>query len=346
MRFSEELINWYLVNKRDLPWRNSRDPYVIWLSEIILQQTRVNQGLDYFNSFLENFPTVEKLANASESKVLKLWQGLGYYSRARNLHYTAQFITNKLNGEFPKKHEDILNLKGVGEYTAAAIASFSYDLPYPVIDGNVYRVLSRIYGITTPIDSTKGKAEFKKLAFDLLNKSNPAIHNQAIMEFGALQCKPKSPNCNECVFKLECFALNNNKIELLPIKEKKIKQRDRFFNYLVLNHNGKTCVKQRVDEDIWKGLYDFPLIETKQNIIKHEDLFTKKFITLKGKIKLKGKSETYKHILSHQKIYATFWEIETDNLSELNSDYLKINKEELFNYPVPKLIENYIKSLV
>ncbi|MFB0925151.1 MAG: A/G-specific adenine glycosylase, partial [Vicingaceae bacterium] len=233
MGFSEKLIVWYNEHKRDLPWRKTTDPYQIWLSEIILQQTRVNQGLDYFNKFIKKHPDIHSLAQSSEKDVLNLWQGLGYYSRARNLHFTAKYISNELNGEFPTEYKDILNLKGVGEYTAAAIASFAYKEAYPVVDGNVYRVLSRMFGIENPIDSTEGKKVFKQLATELIDTKNPDTYNQAIMEFGALQCTPKKPNCEDCPYLLECFAYKNGLITELPKKEKKIKQRNRYFNYLV-----------------------------------------------------------------------------------------------------------------
>lgn len=343
MRFSEELINWYKVNKRDLPWRKTTDPYIVWLSEIILQQTRVDQGMSYFHSFIENYPNVESLANAGESEILKLWQGLGYYSRARNLHFTAKTICKEYNGVFPKDYKSILSLKGVGEYTAAAITSFSYNMPYPVIDGNVYRVLARIYGINNPIDSTKGKKEFKALAEKLIDKKQPADYNQAIMEFGALQCKPKSPNCADCIFRLECYAYNNNKIEELPYKEKKIKQKDRYFNYIVVLNNDKTYIGKREGDDIWKGLFEFPLIETENNIndfsiIQNNDIIKKSTLLRKSRV--------HKHILSHQKIFSTFWEVKVKNKSQLNDKYLEINFKEINKYAVPKLIENYINSIL
>ncbi len=347
MNFSEELINWYKDNKRDLPWRNTTNPYIIWLSEIILQQTRVDQGLSYFNAFLGKYPTINDLATAKEEEVLKLWQGLGYYSRARNLHFTAKYIANELNGNFPKEYKDILKLKGVGEYTAAAIASFAYQLPYPVIDGNVYRVLSRIFGIKKPIDSTNGKKAFKELAFELINHNQPDTYNQAIMEFGALHCTPKNPSCEDCIFRLECIAYKNDLVENLPVKEKKIKQKNRYFNYLVFKYNENTYIKQRQANDIWKGLFDFPLVETEKSLTELSELLelSNGLFNLKT-FTLKDKSEPYKHILSHQKIHTTFWEIEIDDDAELNNFFLKIDLKKINNYPVPKLIENYIKRMV
>ena len=234
--FSQKIIFWYEHNKRDLPWRNTRDPYLIWLSEIILQQTRVDQGMSYYLKFVGEFPTVKQLAKADNEKVMKLWQGLGYYSRARNLHTTAKIILLEHKGVFPKEFETILALKGVGEYTAAAIASFAYNKPYAVVDGNVYRVLSRVFDISTPIDSTQGKKEFNHLAGELLDKNKPAIYNQAIMEFGAMQCKPINPYCAVCPLNTMCLAYSKKLVAELPVKSKKTKVRDRYFNYIVLNY--------------------------------------------------------------------------------------------------------------
>ncbi|CAG0910098.1 unnamed protein product [Cyprideis torosa] len=221
--FSKKIIDWYQINKRDLPWRNTKDPFTIWLSEIILQQTRVAQGLPYYQRFIKAFPNLEKLAVASEQEVLKLWQGLGYYSRARNLHYSAIYIVNELNGKFPSNYNDLLNLKGVGDYTASAIASICYNEPTAVVDGNVYRVLARYFGIETAINSTKGVKEFKLLAQELIDDDNPGTHNQAVMEFGARMCKPQNPDCLSCPLKESCVSLQKNKVNLLPFKEKKLK---------------------------------------------------------------------------------------------------------------------------
>jgi len=349
MEFSSQLISWYKKNKRDLPWRLTKDPYAIWLSEIILQQTRVDQGLSYYNKFIENYPTVIDLANATEESILNLWQGLGYYSRARNLHYTAKNIKENYNGIFPSNYDEILKLKGVGEYTAAAISSFSYNLCHPVIDGNVYRVLARIYGIKEAIDSSIGKNIFKNLAYELIDKKNPAIYNQAIMEFGALQCKPKNPDCENCPFILECNAFKNKLIDQLPYKEKKIKQRNRYFNYIVNTENNSLILNKKGENDIWQGLYDFPLIETTKSLTTIKELMVhiKKTYKIKPKyFTLKNISEEYKHILSHQKIHATFWVIEGINLSFLQSKLLIISKKEINNYPIPKLIENYLKTIL
>ena len=345
MRFSNDLISWYYKNKRDLPWRETSDPYVIWLSEIILQQTRVAQGLSYFNNFIKNYPTVIDLAKAKEDDVLKLWQGLGYYSRARNLHFTAKLIANNFDGKFPRNYNDILSLKGIGEYTAAAISSFSYNLPYPVIDGNVYRVLSRVFVIDEAIDTSQGKKTFKKLATKLIDKERPADYNQAIMEFGAINCTPKKPKCENCIFRLDCFAFKNNTIEELPIKSKKIKQRVRNFNYLVfLDAKSNTFIKQRKNKDIWIGLYDFPVIESDKEIKDISGLY--KLDSSFAKIDLISKSTPIKHILSHQIINAVFWKISLENSWLPNQELIKVSLEEINNYPVPKLVENYIKTIL
>ena len=342
MWFSAKLTKWYHQNKRDLPWRNTTDPYPIWLSEIILQQTRVDQGLAYFNKFIEHYPTVDSLAMAEEKDILNLWQGLGYYSRARNLHFTAKYISKECDGIFPKGYKDVLNLKGVGEYTAAAIVSFAYGLSYPVIDGNVYRVLSRIFGVKTAIDSTEGKKIFKKLASELIEQKNPATYNQAIMEFGALQCTPKKPNCEDCPFRLECYALKNEVIDELPKKEKKIKQRNRYFNYLVVIDDEKIYMNKRTSKDIWIGLYDFPLLETTKRTNSFKQLNT---IFKDSNLALIQRSEEFKHILSHQKIYATFWLASAKN-SKMQTNFTEISLKEINNYPVPKLIENYLKTIL
>ena len=343
--FSDKIIEWYKNNKRDLPWRNTKDPYLIWLSEIILQQTRVDQGLPYYRRYVEYFPTVQHLAKAKEQKVLKLWQGLGYYSRARNLHAASKYILENFKGKFPEKHEDILKLKGVGEYTAAAIASFAYDQCYAVVDGNVYRVLSRVFGIKTPVDSTQGKKEFKDIAQELIDKKNPGIYNQAIMEFGAMWCKPQSPNCSNCCLNTMCVAYEKKIVDVLPVKEKKIKQRDRYFNYLVIHHNKKTHLKKRTGNDIWKNLYDFPLVESNK-LLSEEVLFkSKEWISFFGKNKytFKTVSKTYKHILSHQKIYARFFEIEIKTILK-QKGLICVSASTIKKYAVPRLIDIYIEN--
>ena len=342
MNFSNKLISWYLQNKRDLPWRKTKDPYLIWLSEIMLQQTRVAQGMSYYLKFTENFPTVFDLAKAEESTVLKMWQGLGYYSRARNLHFTAKHIVKALNGEFPKTYKEIIKLKGIGDYTASAIASFSFNEPTAVVDGNVYRVLSRYFGIDTPINSTAGIKEFKALAETLIDKKQPANYNQAIMEFGAIQCKPKKPLCMFCPLSDSCVALQKNLIETLPVKEKKIKVRKRYFNFLVIKTNNQTTILQeRKGKGIWQGLYQFPLIESDNSIDKNELIISEEFKNLfpnETTISLFNPKEIV-HKLSHQHLHTQFWVVETNSLASA-----KINWNEIEKYPVPILIANFLKD--
>jgi A/G-specific adenine glycosylase len=343
MRFSKTLIQWYLQNKRDLPWRNSTNPYIIWLSEIMLQQTRVAQGLPFFLRFTEAFPIVFDLANASEEQVLKLWQGLGYYSRARNLHKTAKQIAFELNGEFPKNYNDLLQLKGVGEYTAAAIASFAYNENVPVVDGNVFRVLSRYFDIETDIASAGGKKEFTQLASELLPKGKANEFNQAIMEFGALLCVPKNPDCQNCVFNDSCLALQKKKVAHLPVKSKKLKVRHRFFNYLVFSDsNNNTLIQKRTQKGIWHNLYEFPLleteiIETEENIlalIKNQN-FIKNSIQ---NIQLFN-PQTIVHKLSHQHLNIKFWKIKVNGKIENGIDWESVKK-----MPFPIVIFNFISN--
>jgi A/G-specific adenine glycosylase len=347
-RFSDKLISWYTEHKRDLPWRNTKNAYLIWLSEIILQQTRVDQGMSYYIKFSSTFPTVQDLAKADNEKVMKLWQGLGYYSRARNLHATAQLITGQHKGKFPAAYDDILALKGIGVYTAAAIASFAYDLPHAVVDGNVYRVLSRVFGVDTPIDSTTGKKEFNLLANEVLNKKKPALHNQAIMEFGAMQCKPVNPDCSVCILNTICVAFADKRVQELPVKEKKTKVRNRYFNYLVFHYKNKTILHKRIEKDIWINLYDFPLIELEKQVSEEEFLKSREWKNLIGSTpySVTTVSQTYKHVLSHQKIYARFWELHCDSpLTTLIGDTdMLIPEKELSRYAVPRLIENYLES--
>lgn len=347
-RFSDKLIDWYTGHKRDLPWRNTKNAYLIWLSEIILQQTRVDQGMSYYLKFSSTFPNVQDLAKANNEKVMKLWQGLGYYSRARNLHATAQLITEKHNGQFPSAYDDILALKGIGVYTAAAIASFAYDLPHAVVDGNVYRVLSRVFGIDTPIDSTTGKKEFNLLANEVLNKKKPALHNQAIMEFGALQCKPVNPDCSICVLNTMCLAFADKRVQELPVKEKKTKVRNRYFNYIVLHHKNKTILHKRIQKDIWINLYDFPLIEMNKEISEEAFLKSPEWKNFIGDLSytITAVSPAYKHVLSHQKIYARFWEVHCESpLTNLVMDTrILIPEKNLHQYAVPRLIENYLEA--
>lgn len=345
--FADKLTKWYHEHSRSLPWRNTKDPYKIWLSEIILQQTRVLQGLNYYLKFVKHYPTVTDLANSTEESILKDWQGLGYYSRARNLHSAAKFICADYNGVFPTTYNEILELKGVGEYTAAAISSFSFDLPYAVVDGNVYRLLSRIFGIDTPIDSTAGKKEFKTLANHLLNKKNPATYNQTIMEFGALQCTPKNPYCECCPFQKNCVAFKTNKIDSLPFKAKKTKQRNRFLNYLIFEFDNKTIVNQRKGKGIWQNLFDFPMIETTNTISSEKMLSSIEYKEIIGDVpyELSAESSYRKHILSHQILQAKFYHIKiTQPIDVKHHDYRIVNKNELLKLAIPKLIENYLNE--
>ena len=334
------MIDWYLVNKRDLPWRETKKPYEIWLSEIIMQQTRIEQGLPYFNRFVEEFPTVFDLAKASEEKVLKLWQGLGYYSRARNLHFTAKYVVNELNGEFPDTFDELKKLKGVGDYTASAIASFSFGEVQPVVDGNVYRVLSRYLGIDIPINNSTSLKKFKQAAFELIDKGNPGDFNQAIMEFGAKQCKPKNPDCNACPFNDSCYALKHKKIDSLPVKLKKIKVKKRYFNYLVfITENDDTLLEKREGEGIWKNLYQFPLIETAAEVtidlIQDEQLLKDHPVQ---EISLYN-DKPIVHKLSHQHLITKFWIV---NVREIKQNSIPISS--LHKFPVPILVHNFIEA--
>ncbi|VXB05233.1 A/G-specific adenine glycosylase [Flavobacterium sp. 9R] len=343
MNFTNLLIEWYLQNKRDLPWRNTTNPYPIWLSEIILQQTRVAQGTPYFYAFLESFPTVKELARADEQQVLKLWQGLGYYSRARNLHQTAQYIANELDGVFPNSYAGLIQLKGIGEYTAAAIASFAYNEPVPVVDGNVFRVVSRYFGIESDISAGKTKKEFTALAAELLSKEQPALFNQAIMEFGAMHCTPKNPDCENCIFNSSCVALQKGLVGQLPFKSKKIKIRKRYFNYIVLqDKKGNTKIQQRTDKGIWHNLYEFPLFETTQEegfetiapLIKSDADFGDSVVSIQ-----EANPISLIHKLSHQHLYIKFWKVTINNTLADG-----VNPEQLRTFPFPIVIHNFIEE--
>ena len=342
MKFSNLLLAWYLQNKRNLPWRNTTNPYLIWLSEIMLQQTKVAQGLPYYERFVERFPTVFDLANASEEEVLKLWQGLGYYSRARNLHATAKHIAFDLNGTFPNSFLEIITLKGVGEYTAAAIASFAFNEVVPVVDGNVFRVLSRFFGLETDISSGKAQKEFTELAKTIIPKNNPALFNQAIMEFGALQCVPKNPICSQCIFNESCFALQKNKVALLPVKSKKTKVTNRYFNYLVFNDvNNCILLNKRTEKGIWHNLYEFPNIETQEEI----DLESAIGLIYSDYKEVSiTKIEHYNpqiilHKLSHQKLHIRFYKVTLNTALPNSLPFDQIN-----GFPFPIVIHNFIEK--
>ena len=344
MKFSNILIYWYLQNNRELPWRKTKNPYFIWLSEIMLQQTRVAQGLSYYLKFTTTFPTVFDLAKADESTVLKMWQGLGYYSRARNLHFTAKHIANELNGEFPSTYKEIIKLKGIGDYTASAIASICFNEDTAVVDGNVYRVLSRYFGINTPINSSAGIKEFKAIAQTLLDKEQPGAFNQAIMDFGALHCKPQNPLCVSCPFAGSCVALEKKLTKELPVKIKKIKIRKRYFNYLaIVTDKGNTILSEREGKGIWQGLYQFPLIESDKSINKESLVSSEEFINLfpeETTISLFNKKEIV-HKLSHQHLYTQFWIVNTKTVPTASISWKEIKK-----FPVPVLIANFLEEFL
>ncbi len=343
--FREALLSWYNEHKRDLPWRNSNDPYIIWISEIILQQTRVNQGLPYFQKFSKNYPTVYDLAEAPENRVMKDWEGLGYYSRARNLHSAAKQIVSEFNGNFPDAHAEILKLKGVGDYTAAAISSFAYNQPHAVVDGNVFRVLARVFGIFTPINTGAGKKQFDKLAAELLYRKDPATYNQAIMEFGALQCVPKSPDCEVCPLKNGCNAYINGTMDSLPVKEKKSYDRKRYFNFALIKSKNQVLVEPRTGQDIWKQLYQFPLVE-------HTDLIEPGQMNVELEVFMGKTSElTFEkvtdlptHKLSHQTIYCRIFEISCKGKLKLakGSGMKWVNPSELNELGFPRPLRKFL----
>jgi A/G-specific adenine glycosylase len=343
MKFSSTLTNWYSIYKRELPWRNTKDPYYIWLSEIILQQTQIKQGLPYYEVFVNEYPTVFDLAKADEKDVLKLWQGLGYYSRARNLHHTSKFIVENYDGEFPKSYDELLKLKGIGDYTASAIASICYNEPTAVVDGNVYRVLARYFGISTPINSTHGIKEFKVLASKLIDVNNPADYNQAIMEFGATQCKPNNPDCELCPLNLSCVALKNDSINTLPVKINKVKVTQKYFNFLVVISSQKTTLfNKRTGKGIWKNLYQFPLVETETPLSSKQFKKHPKVKTILKDINFEYSlynNTDIIHKLSHQHLYTRFWIVEVDLLPKKS-----VLLTELKTYPVPVLISNFINE--
>ena len=348
MNISESLIQWYSHNKRDLPWRETKNPYNIWVSEIILQQTRVNQGLSYYYKFIERFPDIEILSKAKIEDLLKVWQGLGYYSRARNMHYTAQKISSEYNCQFPANYSELLKLKGIGDYTASAIASISFNQQTPVLDGNVFRVISRLFGIFESTQTGKGKKTFKQKLLELIPKKDPGTFNQAIMEFGALQCIPNNPDCTTCPLNSICFAYNNNSVSELPLKKQKVKQQTRYFNYLYITINKQTFVEQRTGNDIWKLLYQLPMIESIKKLTLQELEQTNEWKDL-----FEGTNPEVdiifiekKHILSHQKLNTVFYKIKINKTNPyLLKKYMKIDIKHLPTLGVPKLIENYFKEI-
>lgn len=344
MVFSDKILVWYGENKRDLPWRTTTDPYKIWLSEIILQQTRVAQGTPYYLRFIEAFPEVTDLAGAKEETVLKLWQGLGYYSRARNLHAAAKMVVEDYEAQFPDTYKKLITLKGVGDYTASAISSICFNERHAVVDGNVYRVLSRYFGVATPINSTEGIKYFKRLAQEVLHESNVKDYNQGIMEFGAMQCTPKNPDCTQCPLKESCVALKEGKTEVWPVKLKKTKVKTRFFNYLVpffVSGKGEkyTLLKQRIGKGIWQNLWEFPLLESERDLDLNDiEKLYKQVLELNGAPNITlYNTDAVVHKLSHQHLNTKFWILEVD---EPLSDAISI--VDLEKYPVPVLISSFI----
>ena len=335
--FSNKLINWYNHNKRDLPWRKTKDPYKIWVSEIILQQTRIEFGIKYYNKFLKRYPDVKNLANTKEMDLMKIWEGLGYYSRAINMLKTAKIVLNSFNGVFPLRYEELIQLPGIGDYTASAISSICNDELQVVVDGNVLRFLSRMHKIDLPIESIKTKKYFKKLGFKLIQDVKPGDFNQALMDYGSTICKPKKFDCNSCLFSIDCKAYNSNSVENYPVKKKKIKVKDRFLNYVVVvTNDNKTQIKKRDSSGIWKNLYEFPLIETKietsaKQISKELDLNLKDLLSVKK----------INHRLSHQLLHITFFVYKVDYKLD---DLVDINT--LASYPFPKPINKFISELV
>jgi A/G-specific adenine glycosylase len=348
--FSKLLLKWYAVNKRDLPWRKTNDPYKIWLSEIILQQTRVNQGLPYYVKFIEKFPTVQSLAKANVQTVLKLWQGLGYYSRARNLHETAKYVVKNLDGKFPETYSELLKLKGVGDYTASAVSSIAYGEKRAAVDGNVERVLSRYLGLKETIHIPAGKKKYYELAVKFLSNHAPRDFNQAIMDFGAMQCVPVGPSCISCPMRTACVAYRTNKVDRFPVKKVKPQIKDRYFDYFIINKGNEIYLRKRTASDIWKSLYDFPMVESN----KHVPLLSLIRNTSAEKIlkgiaatNVSGNSRVYVHKLSHQTLKVRFWKVSVGKRYKLKlPGMVKATRKSLARFPLPKLIETYVNEQI
>ncbi len=347
MNVSQSVGKWYDLNKRSLPWRETKNPYYIWISEILLQQTRMKQGIFYYHKFIKRFPTIFELAASPVEEVLNIWQGLGYYSRARNMHKAANTIVDRFHGDFPSDLHTLRQLPGIGDYSAAAIASLAFHVAVASIDGNVYRLLARYYGITSRRDTAKGKKDFKEAASELLDRSNPGRHNQAMIELGALICLPKKPLCDECPLNASCYALKNKSISELPKKKKKSKQVHRYFYYLVIIRRGYVYMKQRTENDIWALLYDFPLIETQKKrnpelLVKDSEWvnFFKNY-----KVRITSISPEHKHVLSHQIIHARFIEVDIDK-NYHPENIVAIGFDEIDNYPFPRLIDKYVSAKI
>ncbi len=339
MNFTDRLLTWYHQHKRELPWRNTTNPYYIWLSEVILQQTRIEQGLPYYEAFVERFPLLQDLALAEEDAVLKLWQGLGYYSRARNLHHTAKTIYFDLNNRFPDRYEEIIRLKGIGPYTAAAIASFAFKEPVGVVDGNVFRVLSRFFGIFDDISLGRTRTVFQDLVNELISKEQPDLFNQAIMDFGATVCTPAQPKCNGCPLQNGCYAFQKNAVAQLPVKSKKISVKNRYFHFVILRNQGKIAIEQRTEKDIWHKLYQFPLTETLAD--NEEEIFDQLVALYTDAPVKKLTTNSIRHKLSHQQLHIDFYEIEINTPQQ---ELHFVNIEEIENYAFPIVLWNFIKE--
>ena len=325
--FADTLISWYEDHKRDLPWRGEPDPYKIWVSEIILQQTRVQQGWDYYIRFIDNFPHVKALAEADEDRVLKVWQGLGYYSRARNMHSAAREIMEKHGGHFPNEYDKILSLKGIGNYTAAAISSIAFGLPYPAVDGNVIRIVSRIFGICDDVTQPVVVKKITAICETEIDSNRPGVFNQAAMDFGAIQCVPRNPNCDECPFQSSCYAYNNHLVDILPVKKKKAESKHRYFHYTVYLSDNQTIIEKRTGSDIWRNMYQFPLTETDSEEYADKPLFS------------------IREVLSHQIIHAAFYVKNVKKLPKLSQNQLVIPFDDMEKYPMPKIMTEFLKSL-
>ncbi|HSU50960.1 MAG TPA: A/G-specific adenine glycosylase [Segetibacter sp.] len=345
--FTRNVIDWHLIeNKRIMPWKGEKDPYKIWISEIILQQTRVTQGLAYYNNFMSEFPTLNSLAKASDDAVFKVWEGLGYYSRCKNLLFTARYIVDHLNGNFPTDYENLLKLKGIGPYTAAAIASFAYGLPHAVVDGNVFRVLARFFGETMPIDSIKGKELFTALASKLLYKEDPAAFNQAIMDFGATVCTPQLPNCQSCVLQQKCIAYNTGLVNKLPVKEKRLVRRRRFFSYFIFVTKDGALVRKRTEKDIWENLYEFYLFESDKEVNWKQTDIDRLLSEQLGidRYSLVSTSSTYTQQLTHQNLSGRFYLIHLPIIPASLQNFLKLPVCELDTVPFPKFINQHLQE--
>jgi A/G-specific adenine glycosylase len=343
--FTRQLLAWNTFhNRRSMPWKGEKDPYKIWLSEIILQQTRVEQGLAYYERFIKKFPTILALAKAPEADVFKLWEGLGYYSRCKNLIFTAKHISNKLNGNFPDTYADLLTLKGVGPYTAAAIASFAYNLPYAVVDGNVFRVLARYFNNPVPIDSAEGKKQFTVLAERLLDSKQAGVYNQAIMDFGATICKPALPLCDSCPLSKKCASLGANTIHLLPLKEKTLLKKDRWFYYIILQYKGEIYVRKRTGKDIWENLYEFILVEASEALPLEnwEEALQLSALTGAGGLTLRFLSGVKKQKLTHQNINGRFIHLEAGKKPAKLAGYERIPADKIRSLAFPRLITSYL----